>query len=140
MLKGVTTAIALSILGTSAAFADQDVCTSENRCIQDQALRVELEKVRIRGNVANISIRLTNQTGNDLELSIFREYLSATTYGGERVRLSTNRDIAMIVADGTRSLAYSLEFNDPVGEGFDLVLTFESPDSSYAFFDVENYP
>ena len=139
MLKAIAGIAAFFALTTSLTFGEEAECNAESRCIEDQALRLELTRARIRGKVANVSLLLTNQTTDELELSIRGEYLSATTYEGERLRLTSTRDKAKIIANGTRSLAYSLEFENPIGDGFDLVLTFEDPDSSYAFFDVQNY-
>lgn len=81
------------------------------------SLRVALEHIRFRGQVAR-----------------------AKADQIETIRFSTNRDETTIVANGTRSLAYSLEFDNPIGGGIDLILTFDSPDSSYAFFDLKSAP
>jgi hypothetical protein len=140
MYKKLGAACAVVLCGIIPAFADQTECTFENKCIQDQALRIQIERVRIRGKIANLSLRLTNQTAGELTLSTYNEYLSATTFEGERLKFSTNRSTSTIVAEGERSLAYSLEFKQEVGEGFDLILTFETPDSSYAFFDLHSFP
>ena len=92
--------------------------------------------MRIRDTVVNLSLRFTNVTPEDYELSIYSIYLIATSGNNERIELSTNRQRIFIGQGAVRKEAFSLKFNQPVGAELDLIFIFENPDARYAFLGV----
>ena len=62
--------------------------SDEIRCRNNQYFLACIESVSIRRRIASVEIALTNLTSQDIDVCMFREYLSVTSEEGERQRLT----------------------------------------------------
>jgi len=111
-------------------------CRIEAYCIEDQFLRIQLEDIRFRDSIVNVALKYINPDVGDMVLSKYGIFLIATSANGERIEISSNRVQNFLGQNAIRKDAYSLKFNEPVGDEVDLIFVFENPDSSYAFLGL----
>ncbi len=130
--------IAAVFLALPAMAEDAAPCHAFDLCLEDQFLRIQLDDVRIRDAYVNVALTYTNLDPEPVDLTVYSIYLVATSAGGERIELSTNRRHHFIGQGATRSDAHSLKFNQPVGDEVDLIFIFENPDSRYAFLGLRD--
>lgn len=128
------------IVGLSGPAPAQDHqtegCHPVDRCLEDRFLRLRVEDLRIRDTYVNIRLRYSNLDPEDVVITKYGIHLVAVSAGNERIELSSNRIQLYIGQGAERHDAYSLKFNQPVGDEIDLILIFENPDSRYAFLGL----
>lgn len=127
---------ALCLWGPAAQAQDGAACRIVDACLEDQFLRVKIEDLRIRDTYVNLALRYTNLDPEDVVITKYGVHLVAVSQSNERIELSANRIQLYIGQGDQRRDAYSLKFNQPVGEEIDLILIFENPDSRYAFLGL----
>jgi len=107
-------------------------CGANKYCVEDQFLRIEMDTMTVRDSIVNLGLTYTNPLDESVELAKYSIYLIATSANGERLDLSTVREHLWVDAGGRRSDAYSLKFNELIGDEIDLIFIFENPDARYA--------
>ena len=136
MVKRFVLAGLMMLLATTLSAQETPDCKIVDHCVQDQFLRIDMEDLKIRDSYANISLSYTNLDPEAVDLTIYSIYLIATSAAGERIELSTNRRHIFIGADATRREAFSLKFNNTIGDELDVIFIFENPDGRYAFLGL----